>query len=180
MTKAELRHFIRAEKTRQLKGDDAWSSCLCRDITAHQQWQQAECVLLYHALPDEPRLDSLYEQALSMGKQVLLPVVDGSDLVLKRYEGPASLREGAFHIMEPTGEPFPVSRYAEIDLAVIPGMAFDRAGHRLGRGKGYYDRLLPRLPKAYKLGVCFPFQLLDSIPCEEHDVVMDDVVAIQR
>lgn len=115
-----------------------------------------------------------------MGKQVLLPVVDGSDLVLKCYERPASLREGAFHIMEPIGEPFPVSRYAEIDLAVIPGMAFDRAGHRLGRGKGYYDRLLPRLPKAYKLGVCFPFQLLDSIPCEEHDVVMDDVVALQR
>jgi 5-formyltetrahydrofolate cyclo-ligase len=56
-------------------------------------------------------------------------------------------------------------------------MAFDKANHRLGRGKGYYDRLLPRLKNAYKIGVCFPFQFLDEIPSEAHDVVMDEVIS---
>ena len=66
--------------------------------------------------------------------------------------------------------------YDEIQLAIIPGMAFDRAWHRLGRGKGYYDRLLPKLKKAHLLGICFPFQLLDEVPTEPHDVKMQEVL----
>ena len=85
------------------------------------------------------------------------------------------MERGAFGILEPTGEVF--SDYDNVDAAIIPGMAFDGHGNRLGRGKGYYDRLLPRLTKAYKIGVCFPFQYFDEIPSEEHDVVMDCVVS---
>jgi 5-formyltetrahydrofolate cyclo-ligase len=77
--------------------------------------------------------------------------------------------------MEPIGEVFPESRYDEITLALIPGMAFDAEGHRLGRGKGYYDRLLPRLSRAYKMGVCFPFQMVDAVPSEPHDQKVDEV-----
>ena len=178
MNKQELRHEIREAKMAHREEMERWSSRLCCKILKHPQWERAQCVLLYYALPEEPQLSVLYEKALSAGKSVLLPVVVGDDLVLKRYEGAASLQEGAFHIMEPTGEIFPVERYAEIGLAIVPGMAFDKEGHRLGRGKGYYDRLLPRLSKTYKLGVCFPFQLLERIPCEEHDVVMDEVLSL--
>ena len=64
---------------------------------------------------------------------------------------------------------------ADIDLAVIPGMAFDRDGHRLGRGKGFYDKLLPGI-KCRKIGLCFSFQLADSVPIEPHDIVMDMVL----
>ena len=64
----------------------------------------------------------------------------------------------------------------EIDLAVIPGVAFDRHGVRLGRGKGYYDRLLPLMLNAYRIGICFPFQLLEQLPSEPHDVLMNEVV----
>jgi 5-formyltetrahydrofolate cyclo-ligase len=78
--------------------------------------------------------------------------------------------------MEPTGELFPVESYHEIDLAVIPGVAFDRLGARLGRGKGYYDRLLSQMPNAYKIGICFPFQLLERLPSEPHDVLMNEVI----
>jgi 5-formyltetrahydrofolate cyclo-ligase len=79
--------------------------------------------------------------------------------------------------MEPTGEVFSVDSYHEIDLAVIPGVAFDRHGARLGRGKGYYDRLLSLMLNAYKIGICFPFQLLEHIPSEPHDVLMNEVVS---
>ena len=93
---------------------------------------------------------------------------------LRRYTGPSDLAIGAYNIMEPTGEVY--DDYKEIDLAVIPGVAFDAEGNRMGRGKGYYDRFLPLVPQAYKLGVCFPFQKVDSIPTDEHDIRMDEVI----
>jgi len=78
---------------------------------------------------------------------------------------------------EPSGELF--TDFDRITLAIIPGMAFDHQGNRLGRGKGYYDRLLPQLSHAYKLGLCFPFQLLtEEIPHEPHDCRMDEVFSI--
>ena len=72
------------------------------------------------------------------------------------------------------GEQF--TDYDKIDLALVPGMAFDAAGHRLGRGKGYYDRFLGEHPHIYKIGVCFPFQRVAEVPSEAHDVVMDEVI----
>jgi 5,10-methenyltetrahydrofolate synthetase len=83
------------------------------------------------------------------------------------------LAEGAFHILEPIGEQF--ADYEKIDVALVPGMAFDAAGHRLGRGKGYYDRFLAAHPHLYKIGVCFPFQHVAEVPVNEYDVCMDEV-----
>ena len=76
--------------------------------------------------------------------------------------------------MEPVGRRF--LNYDEIDVAVIPGLAFDRKGGRLGRGKGYYDRLLSKLPDCRKLGMCFDFQMVDAVPAEAHDIKMDDII----
>ena len=67
----------------------------------------------------------------------------------------------------------------EITFAVIPGVAFDHTGNRLGRGKGYYDRLLPHLSKAFKVGICFPYQLIETIPTEPFDIPMDSVITIE-
>ncbi len=81
-------------------------------------------------------------------------------MVLREYTRKSRiLREGAYHIMEPAGTLFPPHRYSEIDVAIIPGMAFDTQGNRLGRGKAYYDRFLPKIPGAYRIGIAFPFQL---------------------
>lgn len=78
-----------------------------------------------------------------------------------------------FHILEPQGAAF--TDYASVDCAIIPGMAFDAQGHRLGRGRGYYDRFLAQAADVYKLGLCFPFQLVEAVPCEATDVAMDRV-----
>ena len=136
-------------------------------------------MLAYHPLPDEVDVSPLLDISLEAGKRVLLPVVEGDHLLLREYVGPQSLALGAYGIMEPVGDDYPESRYGEIDLALIPGMAFDSKMRRLGRGKGYYDRLLPRLACAYRMGVCFPFQLLPKVASEEHDMPMDDVVTIE-
>ena len=76
--------------------------------------------------------------------------------------------------MEPSGELF--THYDSIDVAIIPGMAFDAGGNRLGRGKGYYDRLLARIPDVYKIGICFDFQKVESVPADINDIKMDEVI----
>lgn len=82
------------------------------------------------------------------------------------------MTEGAFHIEEPAGEAF--TQFNEIDLSIIPGVSFDRYGNRLGRGKGYYDKLLPKL-SSYNIGICYQFQTREEIPSEPFDRKMDEV-----
>ena len=79
-----------------------------------------------------------------------------------------------FGIGEPTGTVF--DRLEEIDMIVVPGVAFDRRGNRMGRGRGFYDRLLSTTPTAYKVGVAFDFQMFDAIPVEPFDMPMDKVI----
>ena len=175
--KKELRKEIRARK-RDIPVDELreMSRLLCKRLLANERLGNASTVMMYYPLGDEVDVTPVIERLAENGKTVVLPQVTGeAEMVLRRYTGKADLQEGAFGIMEPCGEIF--SDYETIDVAIIPGMAFDRRGNRLGRGKGYYDRFLPLLPtRVYKIGVCFPFQLLDFIPMEEHDISMDTVI----
>lgn len=176
MQKPEIRTWVRGLKSACTAEElGARSLSACARILADGLWRAAGTVLLYHALPDEVDTGTLLANARLTGKRVLLPRVVEDELELRIY-APGALSRGAFGIMEPTGELFPPSRYAEIDVAVVPGMAFDCHGARLGRGKGYYDRLLPLLPNAYRVGLCYSFQLLDSLPVEAHDIPMNEVV----
>ena len=178
MTKRELRQQIRTQKRRLSAVEMAvMSEDICSKVLALASWQEAGTLLLYYPLPDEVDVRLLIKDAFESGKKVLLPVVKGDELELHLYEGEASLKEGAFGIMEPTGPLFAPKHYDEIELAVIPGMAFDSAGHRLGRGKGYYDRLLPHLKAAKLIGICFSFQFLDEVPAEAHDISVCKVIS---
>lgn len=141
----------------------------------HDAQNAPQTILAYWPLPDEVDLRPLVKLLFAQGKVIILPKVTGpSTMELRRYTSADDLKEGAFHIQEPVGEQF--TDYDKIDLALVPGMAFDAAGHRLGRGKGYYDRFLGEHPHIYKIGVCFPFQRVAEVPSEAHDVVMDEVI----
>lgn len=174
MTKSELRREMRRQKAAHSADElQSLSAQTVAHLVATGLWQQSRTVLLYHSLPDEVCTHDLVRQALD-GRTVLLPQVVGDDLVLRRYGSDDDLAMGAFRILEPTGPLF--EDYDAIDLAVVPGMAFTADGKRLGRGRGYYDRLLPRLRNATKLGLCWPFQLVAHIPTLPHDILMDTVV----
>lgn len=136
-------------------------------------FRQASCVALYHAIPGEVQTAEFIEK-WHEEKKLLLPVIEGNDLHLVLYTGKDSLKAGVFGILEPTEEAQTVSE-EEIDLMLVPGVAFDRQHNRLGRGKGYYDRLLATL-KAPKVGICYDFQLLDTIPTESFDKKMDMIM----
>ena len=178
MTKDSLRRYVRAQK-RQYTAEQlaAMSEGICSRVLASAEWQEAGTLLLYYPLADEVDVRPLIEDAFENGKRVLLPVCKGDELELHLYEGAASMVEGAFGIMEPTGPLFAPEDYPDIQLALVPGMAFDSKGHRLGRGKGYYDRLLPKLTATRLQGICFPFQLLDEVPAEAHDINVQVVIA---
>lgn len=172
-SKKQLRALISQEKKTQKKSDlKQWSETIFLSIEQLELFQQAQIVLLYHSLCDEVDthmfINKWYQQ-----KTIVLPVVVNDILELRHYNGPHELKKGAYGIEEPTGALF--TEFNKINLAIIPGVAFDKEGNRLGRGKGYYDRLL-RLIKAPKIGVCFPFQFISQIPHEPFDIPMDRVV----
>ena len=178
MDKNTLRHLIRQEKRQFSKTQlEELSLPVLQRLYDHPMVRQARSILLYCSLEDEVFTHNLMDRLASEGKHVYLPRVTGADTMeLRLYTGRNDLREGAFHIMEPIGILLPEERYAVIDTGIIPGMAFDHDGHRLGRGKGYYDRLLAKMPHLYKIGVCFDFQKVDSIPTEPTDITMDTTV----
>lgn len=176
MLKKELRQEIRARKRQfseaQLR--ELSLSVLLRMLD-NQHVKEADTILMYYSLPDEVFTHEVINTLVEEGKTVLLPVVlNGEDMVLRLYRGAEDLKTGSFGIMEPVGKPFPC--YSEIDVAIIPGMSFDNDGNRLGRGKGYYDRLLAKIPQTYKIGMCFDFQKTDKVPTEETDIRMDEVL----
>lgn len=128
-------------------------------------------IMMYHSLDDE--LSTLkFLSKWKDRKHFYLPRVNGVNLEVLPYEE-TRLELGAFHIEEPTGtntiDP------NELELIIVPGVAYDRKGNRLGRGKGFYDRLLSDID-ATKIGVGYEFQLFDEIPAESHDVKMDAVI----
>lgn len=144
-------------------------------MKANSQFSHARTLFIYSSLSDEVDTTTLLDSLALCGKTVVLPkVVDAENMELRLYTGREDLAAGSYGIMEPTGKLF--TALHDIDVAVVPGMAFDRNGHRLGRGKGYYDRMLAQMPQAYKIGICFDFQLMENIPHDAHDVSMDEVI----
>lgn len=143
-------------------------------VEKSKRFASAKVVLLYWSMEDEV---STHDFILKWykDKTILLPCVVGESLVLRRFEGLESMKEGEqFGILEPVGEIF--EDYKLIDLMIIPGVAFDTSLHRMGRGRGFYDRLLS-VAEADKIGICFDFQLVERVPVEEFDVPMNNVVS---
>lgn len=137
-------------------------------------FKQAKCIAVYSSLPGEVQTFSFIERHYRE-KLLLLPRVSGEDLLLLPYSGRESVSVGAFGILEPILSPDSRSRESEADLIIVPGVAFDRTMNRLGRGRGFYDRLLSVLDVP-KIGICYSFQLFDRIPAEHFDKKMDLII----
>ena len=180
MDKKELRRYIREQKrhfTPQQLGE--MSLGIMSSLLSNSHIQKADAILMYHSLPDEVDTHSALDQLLAMGKKVLLPkVVSETEMTIHEYTGQDSLQPSEpYGILEPTTPELSIVNCQLSIVIVVPGMAFDKHGHRLGRGKGYYDRFLSRIPNIYKIGVCFPFQLIEKVPSEPTDILVDEVLS---
>ena len=178
MNKQALRQLIR-ERKRQHSAEElsAYSQRITNSLLERIANDDGiQTILLYHSLPDEVNTHDLIRTLHAQGKTVLLPTIVGMDLTLHVYKGERALTTSAsYGIQDSTGTLF--TDYASIDLAIIPGVAFTLMGDRVGRGQGFYDRLLPRLSCPF-FGLAFPFQIVPHIPTERHDIRMTDVVTV--
>lgn len=138
------------------------------------EFQAARVLALYAPIHHEVETAAVAKAALSAGKKLLYPRVVGQDLDFCQVGAPSDLTPGKFGILEPAGEPCDP---ATADLIVVPGVAFDLCGRRIGYGKGFYDRSLHRLEGRGRLvAFCYDFQLVQEIVGEPHDVTMDLIV----
>ena len=185
MTKQEIRAAMRAASGRLDPGSAGQPVARGVDLPAFDPAQacraalsalrsipeflNARCILTYMPLPGEVDCTPL----LASGRRFVLPRVVGDDLELRLYD-PSLLVEGYRGIREPSTDA-PLVGAGDIDLAIIPGVAFDRSGMRLGHGCGYYDRLLARL-NCPKIGICFSYRLVERIPAEPWDRPVDILI----
>ena len=142
-----------------------------RDQQTNQPANQPTSILTYLAFHNEPDLGQLF--GLLPHACWVVPRIDGHHLVLHLYD-PTRLVHHRFGMLEPAAD-LPVVDPAALDVVLVPGVAFDRRGGRLGFGGGYYDRLLPTTP-ALRVGVTYDECLADALPCDEHDQRMDWIV----
>lgn len=174
--KRDARRAIRSEIAKlSTEEKAALSSQIFSKIATSKEIEQAAVVALFIALSDEPQTTDFIERLLSQNKRIVVPRIEGEKMEF--YDISDGVAVGAFGIMEPIAT-VPV-KPSEIDVMIVPGVAFTRNGARLGRGKGFYDKYLSHNNfRACTIGVCYPCQLVENLPTEEHDRRLDLVVSI--
>jgi 5-formyltetrahydrofolate cyclo-ligase len=182
MPKQSLRSQLLAR--RRALSHDAWrasSLSAQSNLLSLAEYSRAGCVALYASVHKEVDTTGILKDAFDSGKRVLYPALCGKDMVFRQVLELENLQEGAFGILEPC--PTCIEQQAdEADLIVVPGVAFDLSGHRIGFGRGYYDRFLQHPGSDTRLvGLCHEFQLVDcGIPAERHDIKMEIIVTDRR
>jgi 5-formyltetrahydrofolate cyclo-ligase len=164
-----------------LADKDERSKLICERLIALEEYQSARTVMYYVDVRSEVRTRHYLPAALGHAKRIVVPYCVEGELELFLLTSMAQLATGAFRILEPRAElrSLPEMRVAveELDLIIVPGVAFDRRGGRLGHGFGYYDKLLQHArPDTPLVALAFECQLFDEAPMEAHDVYMDRVV----
>lgn len=176
MTKQELRKKIRgilplpphlrAEKSRRI----------CEAIAQRPEWSRAKTVLFFAPQEREPDVELLCSPSLE--KRLVYPKVIGDTLALYAVDSIYDLVPAQWGLREPRENEQMLVQSHEVDLVLVPGVAFTKSGLRCGRGGGFYDRLLGELPASTaKIGVCFSEQIVDELPTEPHDLAVDFVVS---
>jgi 5-formyltetrahydrofolate cyclo-ligase len=160
------------KRNSQALGDNARRGALVQEhVVKSSEFQAAKIVGAYFATGSEVKTDLLIGEARRLGKVVALPRTEGDMINFYEMSSTNELIAGRFGIMEPQ----PVHPARRMDLLVVPGIAFDKKGYRLGYGKGYYDRYLSEKKPQFTIGLAYNFQLLESLPHDAHDAKMDAI-----
>lgn len=175
MDKKELRRAMAAQKRAMTAREiELCSADLCRQLFETDLWKNAESVYAYVSYNQEVRTQAILERALQEGKRLAVPKLYGPEMRFIRIGDLSQLAPGAFSIPEPVQDE-PVAE-DETALVLMPGLAFDRQGHRLGYGGGYYDRYLAEHPGHPTAALCYGFQMLEQLDVEDYDVPVDLVL----
>ncbi len=171
--KNEIRTKMKALRRNMSPEEMAQSAKLItEEIIKTNTYTQAKTVCLYLSAYKEVDTSALLAKCKQDNKTVLLPVT-ATDGTITLYKDNGKYKKGNFNITEPDSDKTADAQMA--DLFIIPALAFDKSGNRLGFGMGCYDRLLKE-SRGYKIGIGYAFQLLDSLPCDDYDIKMDMVI----
>ena len=175
MDKTALRREIREKKRAmtELQIEEA-SRRLGEKFIASSYYQAAQTIYGYLPYNQEVRTVPMLEQALKDGKRVAVPKVYGEEMRFIYLEDLSQVEKGYAGIPEPIADA-PVADDPEA-LVLMPGLAFDPQGHRIGYGGGFYDKFLEREPNHPTVALCYDFQMLESLETEEHDIPVDLVI----
>ncbi len=176
MDKKALRREIGAKKRALSAAEvEARSAVLAEKLYATRQYRTARTLYAYLSFNQEVRTGAIIERAWADGKRVAVPKVVGDEVVFIWIDSFDNLApQGAFQIMEPVGDG-PVADDATA-LVLMPGLAFDPEGHRVGYGGGYYDRYLAAQPDHPTVALCYDFQMLERLDVDDFDVPVDLVI----
>lgn len=172
LEKSMIRHKIRSQK-KELTDEQKTEAAekIFEKIEQMPDFQRAKTLMMYWSTSREVPTHNFIDK-WSKEKKILLPVVVGRMMVLKEFKGRENLTRSELGIWEPQAQE---TYLEEIDLAIIPGSAFDRKKRRMGRGRGYYDHYLKQ-KKIKKWGIGYDFQLVDTVPAVEHDIKMNKII----
>ncbi|HWA97515.1 MAG TPA: 5-formyltetrahydrofolate cyclo-ligase [Pirellulales bacterium] len=179
--KAELRAQAHAARNAQ-ENKDALSAAICEKFVALPEYAAAGTVMFYVDVRAEVRTRHALPNVLGQGKRIIVPWCNAAgELELFHLENMDELAVGMYKILEPREDlrllPQKQVGIAELDLVMVPGVAFDRRGARMGHGKGYYDKLLENARSDTPLvALAFECQLFPEIPTQDHDVFMDKII----
>ncbi len=156
------------------------SSLIKRKVFALPEFKKAKRIMFYVSKPSEVDTGPMIEQSIQMGKEVVVPaILPGSrNLVSCRLKDcRQGLVTGPYGVDQPEVTKDSLINPKKIDLFIIPGLAFDSKGNRLGRGQGYYDRFSARVPHTPRIGVAFKFQMVNDLPCDRYDQPVNKLVS---
>ena len=149
---------------------------IAEKVKSHPAYQQADTVLAYIDSKGEVQTKAIIEDAWAKGKKVAVPKVHGDIMEFYLISSYEQLEAGAFGILEPMESCEVVTNVPEKAVVLMPGVAFDRNGNRIGYGKGYYDKYFSKYPESYKIALAFSMQIVDKIPADEFDIKADCVI----
>lgn len=175
MNKQELRQAIRARKRAMTEEDILRrSEILAEKFARSNAYRTAKTIYGYLPYNQEVRTVPMLRRALEEGKRVAVPKVYGDDMKFIYLDDLSQVAKGYAGIPEPVADG-PVAQ-DETALVLMPGLAFDRAGHRIGYGGGFYDKFLAREPHHPTVALCYDFQVMDRLETEEFDIPVDLVI----
>ncbi|OIO76045.1 MAG: 5-formyltetrahydrofolate cyclo-ligase [Elusimicrobia bacterium CG1_02_37_114] len=175
MNKKELRNHIKIlGRNYTIEDLNVKSKQIFKNVEKELCFTESKVVMLFWSMADEVNTHE-FIQKWHTQKTILLPVIQNDILEIKKFTGIENMfMESRFGIFQPAGDTY--ENLHEIDLIIVPGQAFDYQKNRIGRGKGYYDKLLER-NNFTKAGICFDFQIVDKVPTENFDIKMDLVIS---
>lgn len=178
--KKQLRtHIMEARKAMPSAERNIRSERACKHLLTSESLASVKTIMAFHPFGEELDILPFVEEARKRGQEIWLPLTISSDrrLIPYRYAGPQMLKQGVYGIWEPDPAKAEQGDLSKLDTVLVPGVAFDRHGGRMGYGGGYYDRFLAGLgKKPYLLGVGFSMQVVDHVPLEPHDIPLDALV----